>query len=682
MRRARALAIALLSRRAIGVLCLFAALVTCRDDGPRSREPTAPLDPTPALDEVPTVSVTLVGAGDIATCSSNNDAATALLLDAIVGTDGARGTVFTVGDNAYSSGTATEYSKCYQPTWGRHKANTRPIPGDRDYSTSGASGYFGYFGAAAGEVGKGYYSYDIGEWHVVMLNSAISTTATAPQTAWLKADLAANAGACVIAVWHQAMFSSSSSSVRTAVKPLWEVLYQAGADVIVSAQYRNYERFAPQTPAGAADAAYGIRQFVVGTGGSGSQSFGTIRANSEARNAGTYGVLKLTLGSGNYEWEFVPVAGKTYTDRGTGTCHGAPPAVINAGQDRYASQNLGFWFDATFSAFASSGVGWPYTIDWGDGATTNGTATSAGVIPASWHSYTESGTFTVRVTISEPSGAQSTDEAVVRVLPAAPVLVGAGDVASCNHSGRLAVGAMLDTIPGVVFAAGDLAYPDGTATQFATCYDPSWGRHKLRTMPAPGNHEYHTTGASGYYQYWGPAAGESNKGYYSFDHAGWHVVVLNSELPISASSAQIAWLKADLASSSTHCTVAYWHKPRFSSGSHGNNTAYQPAWEALYAAGADVVLTGHDHDYERFAPQTPTGVADLAYGIRSFVVGTGGYQLRSFSTIRANSELRYNSSFGLLRLDLEPTAYKWQFVTPAGVVVDAGSGECHDRPPA
>jgi hypothetical protein len=646
------------------------------------REPTAPADPAVSLDEVPAVSVTLVGAGDIATCSNNNDAATALLLDAIVGADGARGTIFTIGDNAYSSGTATEYRNCYAPTWGRHKANTRPIPGDRDYVTSGASGYFGYFGAAAGEVGKGYYSYDIGEWHVVMLNSSISTTATAAQVSWLKADLAANARACVIAIWHQAMFSSSSSSVRTAVKPLWEVLYQAGADVIVNAQYRNYERFAPQTPVGAADAAYGIRQFVVGTGGSGSQSFGTIRANSEARNAGTYGVLKLTLGSENYGWEFVPVAGKTYTDQGTGACHGAPPAVINAGQDRYASQNLGFWFDATFSAFSSSDVGWPYTIDWGDGSTTNGTATSAGVIPASQHSYGESGTFTVRVTISDPSGAQSVDEVVVRVLPEVPVLVGAGDVASCSNSGRLAVAAMLDTIPGVVFAAGDLAYADGTATQFATCYDPSWGRHKLRTRPAPGNHEYHTAAASGYYQYWGPAAGGSDKGYYSFDHAGWHVVVLNSELPITASSAQIAWLKSDLAWSSTPCTVAYWHKPRFSSGSHGNNTALQPAWEALYAAGADLVLAGHDHNYERFAPQTATGVADTAYGIRSFVIGTGGFQLRTFSTIRANSEVRYNSSFGLLRLELEPAAYKWQFVTPAGVVVDAGSGKCHDPPPA
>lgn len=260
--------------------------------------------------------VVLVGAGDIASCLSTGDEATASLLDNIPGT------VFTAGDNAYENGSPTDYSQCYDPSWGRHKARTRPAPGNHDYATSGASGYFGYYGDLAGPSGLGYYSYDIGAWHIVSLNSNVSMSAGSPQEQWLRADLAASTKQCTIALWHHPRFSSGTKHGSTvAAQPLWQALYDAGAEIVISGHEHNYERFAPQTPTGLADPGRGIREFVVGTGGDEHYNDqGTPLPNSEVFNGTTFGVLKLTLGPGTYSWEFIPVAGQTFTDAGSGSC--------------------------------------------------------------------------------------------------------------------------------------------------------------------------------------------------------------------------------------------------------------------------------------------------------------------------------------------------------------------------
>jgi acid phosphatase type 7 len=263
-------------------------------------------------------SVVMVGAGDIAHCSTTTDEATAKLLDGI------SGTVFTLGDNAYNSGTSAEFANCYNPTWGRHKARTKPSVGNHEYLTSGASGYFGYFGAAAGDPKKGYYSYDRGDWHVIVLNSNCSQVpcaAGSAQDTWLRADLANHPNKCTLAYFHAPLYSSGQHGNSTSVRPFWEALYKANADVVLSGHEHDYERFAPQNPYGAFDSARGIREFVVGTGGTYLRPFGTIKPNSVSRNATTHGVLKLTLNSSGYAWKFVPVAGKTFTDSGTASCH-------------------------------------------------------------------------------------------------------------------------------------------------------------------------------------------------------------------------------------------------------------------------------------------------------------------------------------------------------------------------
>ncbi|MGC2328984.1 MAG: metallophosphoesterase [Candidatus Sulfotelmatobacter sp.] len=265
------------------------------------------------------------------------------------------------------------------------------------------------------------------------------------------------------------------------------------------------------------------------------------------------------------------------------------------------------------------------------------------------------------------------------------VLVGAGDISSCDDlKGAEATAKLLDNIPGTVFADGDLAYPDGTDEQFAKCYAPTWGRFKDRTRPAPGNHEYHSDGASGYVRYFGAAAGDPKRGYYSYDLADWHVVVLNSECDAvggcGAGSTQEQWLRQDLKSHPVKCTLAYWHKPLFSSGAkHGNDPEIKPLWDALYSADVDVVINGHDHDYERFAPQDPAGKADAQRGIREFVVGTGGKNShRSFSSPKPNSEVRQADTFGVLKLTLRSTGYDWEFVPEAGkTFTDSGNGTCH-----
>jgi hypothetical protein len=266
-----------------------------------------------------------------------------------------------------------------------------------------------------------------------------------------------------------------------------------------------------------------------------------------------------------------------------------------------------------------------------------------------------------------------------------PVLVGAGDIASCDDlSGAYATAKLIEKIPGTVFAAGDLAYPAGTDEEFANCYGPTWGRFKDRTRPAPGNHEYNSAGASGYVRYFGEAAGDPKNGYYSYDLGQWHIIALNSECEqvggCAAASEQGKWLERDLADHRAGCTLAYFHKPLFSSGlAHGNDLQMKFLWDALYHSGADVVINGHDHDYERFTPQDPEGKADPEHGIREFVVGSGGKNShRLFAGTRANSEIRNSDTFGVLKLTLHAKSYDWEFVPQEGkTFTDSGSGNCH-----
>jgi len=299
---------------------------------------------------------------------------------------------------------------------------------------------------------------------------------------------------------------------------------------------------------------------------------------------------------------------------------------------------------------------------------------------------------------------------VVAGKPAAQtysMIVGAGDIARCYPAGNPldvtpapqtpaeATAKLLDRIPGTVIAVGDNAYELGSPTDYATCYNPTWGRHKARTRPAAGNHEYLTPGAAGYFEYFGMAAHPETNGYYSYDVANWHVVVLNSTpqwaecppLPPHSSAAegrqcvgdvpQREWLAADLAAHPSSCTIAYFHHPRFSSGQHSNQYEMQQFWDLLYANDVDVVVSGHDHDYERFAPQDPDGNANAVRGIREFVVGTGGAELRPFATVIANSEVRIAGTYGVLALALADGQYGWAFVDTSGTVRDRGLGACH-----
>jgi len=267
-----------------------------------------------------------------------------------------------------------------------------------------------------------------------------------------------------------------------------------------------------------------------------------------------------------------------------------------------------------------------------------------------------------------------------------PVLVGAGDIAVWgNLNGAQATARLLDKIPGTVFAVGDTAASRGRPEEFTYYYDKTWGRHKARTRPALGNHEYEYPNAGAYFDYFGAAAGDPKKGYYSYDLGTWHIIVLNSNCAdvwggCAAGSPQEQWLRKDLAEHPAACTLAYFHHPRFSSGkNHGSEPEMIPFWKALYDANVEVVLAGHEHNYERFAPQDPNGVADPVRGIREFVVGTGGKNHNyPFGPPIANSEARDSDTFGVLKLILHAKGYDWEFIPEAGkTFTDSGSGVCH-----
>jgi hypothetical protein len=261
-------------------------------------------------------------------------------------------------------------------------------------------------------------------------------------------------------------------------------------------------------------------------------------------------------------------------------------------------------------------------------------------------------------------------------------LIAAGDIADCTPPAEQTA-QLVDRLSGMVAVPGDAVYEVGSLQEYTSCYAPTWGRHKWRTRPAVGDHDYETPGAAGFFTYFGAAAGVPGLGWYSYEIGSWHVVVLNTACDqiggCGPGSPQEAWLRADLAAHPTRCSVAYWHAPLFSSGSHGGIAAVKPLFQALYDHGVELVLSGNDHDYERFAPQNADGGLDQARGVRQFVVGTGGRYLRPFDAVHhPNSEAASDSTFGVLALDLDALGYDWRFVPVAGsTFTDSGSGTCH-----
>ena len=263
-----------------------------------------------------------------------------------------------------------------------------------------------------------------------------------------------------------------------------------------------------------------------------------------------------------------------------------------------------------------------------------------------------------------------------------PKLVGAGDIGDCGATGDEGTAKLLDEVQGTVITLGDNAYENGTTRQYHDCYAPNWGRQLARTRPAPGNHDWGKGTLDGYLGYYGAAAtGPGGVSWYSYELGTWHIIVLDSscnEVGCDTTSRQVAWLVKDLAASDAHCTLAYWHHPRFSSGFHGNSKSVATFWQRLYDAGVDVVINGHDHDYERFAPQDPNGREDRQRGIREFVVGTGGTGLRKFEQTKPNSELRVANVHGVIAFTLHDRSYDWQFIATAGSdFSDRGTANCH-----
>ena len=289
---------------------------------------------------------------------------------------------------------------------------------------------------------------------------------------------------------------------------------------------------------------------------------------------------------------------------------------------------------------------------------------------------------------ASPSAAASAEASLgsstIRPAPSATpepaaTLIAAGDIAACDMEGDSATAALVADLEGTVATLGDHVYPAGSDETFAECYDPAWGSLRDRTRPAVGNHDLSGDGGAAYFRYFGDGAGVPGEGWYSYDIGDWHIVALNSNCELIActpGSAQYEWLVDDLAAASVQCTLAYMHHPRFSSGPHGDYPPVAPLWDALHAAEADVVLVGHDHLYERFAPQAPAGAAH-PNGIRQFTVGTGGYQLYGAERVAPNSEVLIDDALGVLELTLQPESYDWRFLTVDGAEPDAGSGACH-----
>lgn len=297
-----------------GRQCLCAAVLAGILVAGAARCGSSPTSPGPPAIPGPVPPAVLIGAGDIGLCGSTAVAATAQLVDRV------EGIVFTTGDNAYPNGSMADFQNCYEPSWGRHRARTRPVPGNHDYHTAGGADYYAYFGANAGPPGAGYYAYTAGPWRVFALNSETPAGPASMQLQWLRTELSRANGPCAMAYWHKPLYTSGPNGPNRDMRELWRVLHDFNVDLIVNGHDHLYERFAPQDPDGRADPARGIRQITVGTGGGPLYVPITSAANTEAIGIG-HGVLKLTLNHGSYGWEFLPVPGNTFADRGMAGCH-------------------------------------------------------------------------------------------------------------------------------------------------------------------------------------------------------------------------------------------------------------------------------------------------------------------------------------------------------------------------
>jgi hypothetical protein len=287
-------------------------------------------------------------------------------------------------------------------------------------------------------------------------------------------------------------------------------------------------------------------------------------------------------------------------------------------------------------------------------------------------------------------------------LPRAIVVVTVGDI-SCDPEGsrykdglgtkrkchmRGTSNLAISLKPEAVLLLGDNQYEKGTLDAYQQSYSKSWGRKELKDIsyPSIGNHEYNTEDASGYFDYFGARAGERGKGYYSFNLGTWHLVALNSggkdacnPVPCEQGSEQETWLRKDLASNTSSCTLAFWHRPLFSSGLRRDSAEVRPFWQDLFDSNADIVLNGHVHHYERFFAQAPDGTVDLEHGITQFTVGTGGRDLKGFFPTQEHSQVRLSESFGVLKLELGQNGYMWEFISEVGKILDSGTGQCHAK---
>lgn len=366
-----------------------------------------------------------------------------------------------------------------------------------------------------------------------------------------------------------------------------------------------------------------------------------------------------------------------------------PPSDVTAATVSSTQIDIGWT-----AAMDDSGVIAFYSVYRCQGTCSPSNAVATGVKTTTFNDKTAapSTTYTYAVTAFDAAGNESLLSSTISVTTqAAPTaqtytLIGAGDIASSINNAAESTAKLLDTAVAadsdtIVFTAGDNVHPCGSASEYSTYYDPTWGRHKARTLPSPGNHDYETSGASGYLNYFCPNSANcsfpsgTKQLYYSYDLGNWHIISLNSE---QINSSQLTWLQNDLATHSDSCILAYWHKPRFSSGIwEGNHSEVQPFWDALSAVKADVVVNGHEHSYERFAKMRASGSAD-PNGIRQFVVGTGGAASLGFGSPKPHSEVRLTNIKGVIKFSLRNNGYDWTFVPSTTTELgDAGSDICN-----
>ena len=391
---------------------------------------------------------------------------------------------------------------------------------------------------------------------------------------------------------------------------------------------------------------------------------------------------------------FVLLVGAVACGSGTGPTPPPPPPpppgapVVTPGPGGSVPVGSTFDLSATFTDTATDASPWSYDVAWGDGNSSSGSKSTIAPITAS-HSYATEGNYHVAVSVTNKRGA--TGSGSVSVDATAPVILAAGDIGDCQRNGDDLTGALLDTLVGIVAPLGDNAYLNGTDSEYVNCYAPNWGRQKSRTRPVAGNHDYNTPNATGYFDYFGSVAGDPSKGYYDYALGSWLVIVLNTGTDVpdnyKAGSPQEQWLRAELASHSQQCVLAMFHHPRFSTIKDRSPITYytEAIWNALYEYGADLVLNGHDHAYQRFAPQRPDGTRDAAFGIRQIAVGTGGgegfYSFSDTLPTGSNLEVRDNHTLGVLKVTLHAGSYDWRFIpTGGGTFTDSGSGTCHGRP--